>query len=115
MYKRAVVIPIRTETDPQLRNINGKIAGVSAAKPHCDIYAAFSLVAQLAAEAISAAEELQQMPGASVGILQSTLDFWCRVRDVNYAAALACAGGNQTLAEALVTFRFLRNVAGEGV
>jgi len=115
MYKRAVVIPIRTETDPQLRNINGKIAGVSAAKPHCDIYAAFSLVAQLAAEAIDAAEELQQMPGATVDILEPALDFWCRVRDVNYAAAMACAGGNQTLAEALVTFRFLRNVAGEDV
>ena len=113
MYRRAVVIPIRTDTDPQLRSVNGKISQLTALKPWADIYAAFSLTAQLAAEAINAAEELQQMPGASVGILQSTLDFWCRVRDVNYEAALACAGGNQTLADALVTFRFLRNVAGE--
>jgi hypothetical protein len=26
MYKRAVVIPIRTDTDPQLRSVNGKIS-----------------------------------------------------------------------------------------
>jgi hypothetical protein len=25
MYRRAVVIPIRTDTDPQLRSVNGKI------------------------------------------------------------------------------------------
>jgi hypothetical protein len=99
--------------DPQLRAVNGKVAGLTALKPWADIYQAFSLAAQLATEAIEAAEELQQMPGATVRILQPTLDFWCRVRDENYAAAMACAGGNQTLAEALVTFRFLRNVAGE--
>ena len=115
MYRRAVVVPIRADMDPQLRSVNGKIAGLTALKPWADIYAAFSLVAQLAAEAIDAAEELQQMPGATVDILEPALDFWCRVRDVNYAAAMACAGGNQTLAEALVTFRFLRNVAGEDV
>jgi hypothetical protein len=113
MYRRAVVIPIRTDMDPQLRSVNGKISQLTAVKPWADIYAAFSLVAQLAAEAIDAAEELQQMPGASVGILQPTVEFWHRVRDSNYAAALACAGGNETLVEALVTFRFLRNVAGE--
>ena len=113
MYKRAAVIPIRAEMGPQLRSINGKISQLAALKPWADIFQAFSLVVQLAAEAINAAEELQQMPGASVGILQPTVDFWHRVRDSNYAAALACAGGNQTLAEALVTFRFLRNVAGE--
>ena len=113
MYKRAVVIPIRADTDPQLRSVNGKISQLTALKPWADIYAAFSLTAQLAAEAIDAAEELQTMPGASVGILQPTVEFWHRVRDSNYAAALACAGGNQNLADALVTFRFLRNVAGE--
>ena len=114
MYKRAVVIPIRTETDdPQLRSVNGKISQLTAQKPWADVYAAFSLTAQLAAEAINAVEELQQMPGASVSILQSTLDFWCRVRDANYEAAMACAGGNQNLADALVTFRFLRKIAGE--
>jgi hypothetical protein len=113
MYRRAVVIPIRTDMDPQLRSVNGKISQLTAQKPWADIYAAFSLVAQLAAGAIDTAEELQQMPGASVGILQPTLDFWCRVRDSNYAAAMACAGGNQSLAEALVAFRFLVNTAGE--
>jgi len=99
--------------DPQLRSVNGKIAGLTALKPWADIYAAFSLVAQLAAEAIDAAEELQQMPGASVQLLQPTLKFWHQLLDLNYAAALVCAGENHTLAEALVTFRFLRNVAGE--
>jgi hypothetical protein len=113
MSKRAVVIPIRTETDPQLHSVNRKISQLTAQKPWADIYAAFSLTAQLAALGIESVEELQQMPGASVGILQPVLDFWHRVRDSNYAAALACAGGNQTLAEALVAFRFLRNVGGE--
>jgi hypothetical protein len=99
--------------EPRLRVVNGKIAGLTAVKPWADIYQAFSLAAQLATEAIQAAEELQQMPGASVQLLQPTVEFWHQLLDLNYAAALVCAGENQTLAEALVTFRFLRNVAGE--
>jgi hypothetical protein len=97
--------------DPQLQCVNQKIAAL--AKPWADFYAAFSLAARLATEAIEAAEELQQLPGSSVQALQPTLEFWHRVRDYNYATALAVAGGNQSLAEALVTFRFLRNAAGE--
>jgi hypothetical protein len=68
MYRRAVVILIRTEMDPQLRAVNGKIAGLTTLKPWADIYQAFSLAAQLATEAIAAAEELQQMPGANIRI-----------------------------------------------
>ena len=70
--------------------------------------------AHLATEAIEAAEELKAMPGVNVRRFQPALDFWYRVRDYNHAAALAVAGGNETLAEALVTYRFLRTAADEG-
>jgi hypothetical protein len=113
MYKRKTKLQIVPRRDPQLQCVNEKIARLAAVKPWGDVYAAFSLAAQLAAEAIEAAQELQQLPGASVEVLQPTLEFWRRARDYNNAAALAMAGGNQSLAQALVTFRFLQNAAGE--
>lgn len=113
MPKRLPRLQIVHRRDPQTQAVNEKIARLAAVKPWGDVYAAFSLAAHLATEAIEAVEELQQLPGASVGALQPTLQFWYRTRDYNHAAALAVAGGNQTLAEALVTFRFLQNAAGE--
>ncbi len=99
--------------DPQLQCVNEKIARLAAMKPWGDVYGALALAARLADEAIEAAQELQQLPGTSGRVLQPTLQFWYRVRDCNHKAALAVAGGNQSLAEALVAFRFLRNAAGE--
>jgi hypothetical protein len=113
MPKRLPKLQIVRRRDPQTQAVNEKIARLAAVKPWGDIYAAFSLAAHLATEAIEAAEELQQMPGTSAHDIQPTLEFWYRARDYNYAAALAIAGGNQNLAEALVTFRFLQNAAGE--
>jgi hypothetical protein len=113
MPKRLPKLRIVRRRDPQTQAVNEKIARLVAVKPWGDIYAAFSLAAHLATEAIEAATELQQMPGASIREIQPTLEYWHRVRDCNYAAALSVAGGNQTLAEALVTFRFLQN-AGDG-
>jgi hypothetical protein len=95
----------------QLRTVNEKVAGLAAVKPHGDAYAAFSLAAHLAGEAMQAAMELKEMPGADPTSFQSALDFWHRVQDCNRVAALSCAGGSPTLAEALVTFRFLQNIA----
>ena len=51
------VLPRRT---PQLQLINEKIAGLAALKPWNDIYRSFSVAAQLASDAVTAAEELQQ-------------------------------------------------------
>lgn len=51
------------------------------------------------------------MPGTNIRDFQPTLDRWREVRDYNHAAALAIAGGNQTLAEALVTFRLLQGLS----
>lgn len=113
MYKRKTKLRIVPRQDPQLLCVNEKIAGLAAVKPWGDVYAAFSVAAHLATEAIEAAQELQQLPGASVQALKPTVEFWYRVRDYNHAAALAVAGGNQSLAEALVTFRFLQNAADE--
>jgi hypothetical protein len=111
--KRLTNLQIAHRRDPQTQAVNEKIARLVAVKPWGDVYAAFSLAAHLATEAIEAAEELLQMPGTSLREIQPTLEFWHRARDYNYAAALAVAGGNQSLAEALVTFRFLQNAAGE--
>ena len=113
MYKRKTRLWIVPRRDPQLQCVNQKIATLAGVKPWGDVCTAFSLAAQLATEAIEAAKELQQLPGASVQALKPTVEFWYRARDYNHAAALAVAGGNQSLAEALVTFRFLQNAAGE--
>jgi hypothetical protein len=113
MSKRLSQLTLVPRRNPQLHCVNEKIAGLAGVKPWCDPYAAFSLAAHLATEAIEATEELRQMPGVEVRAFQPAADFWHRVRDFNHAAALACAGGNQTLAEALVTFRFLNNCGGD--
>ena len=106
-------IRARTARQSELKCVNEKIAALVAVKPWGNIYAAFSLVAHLATEAIAAAEEMQRTPGANAEAIQPTLEFWHRARDYNYTAALIVAGGNQNLAEALVTLRFLQNAAGE--
>lgn len=114
MPKRATrtVAPVRV---PQLQLMNERIARLAALKPWNDIYRSFSVAAQLASDAVTAAEELQQRPGASSEAIAPVLSFWYRARDYNYAAALAVAGGNQNLAEALVTFRLLQEIAPTGV
>jgi len=63
---------------------NQKIAALAAMKPWAEIYAAFSLAARLAAEAIEATEELQQLPGTSGRALQPTQ---CRSKSSTPAAA----------------------------
>jgi hypothetical protein len=111
MPKRLTRLQIVRRRDPQTQAVNEKIAQLAAVKPWGDVYAAFALAAHLATQAIEAAQELQQMPGASVREIQPTLEFWCKARDFNHTAALAVAGGNQNLAAALVTFRFLQTSA----
>ena len=111
MPKRLAQLTVVPRRTPQLQLINEKIARLAAVKPWNDIYRAFSVAAQLAGDAVTAAEELQQMPGASGEAIAPVLSFWYRARDYNYAAALAVAGGNQNLAEALVTFRLLQTLS----
>jgi hypothetical protein len=99
--------------DPQLVAINAKLARWTT-----DVYATFAHAAYLADAAIAAAQELTQMPGLEAmstdgQALQHTIEFWRRIRDCNGAAALAAAGENESLAEAIVAFRLVQNIAGE--
>jgi hypothetical protein len=57
---------------------------------------------------------LDRCPGVDMKALQPTIKFWKVVRDQSRAAALACVGANHSLAGALVAFRLLRNIGGEG-
>lgn len=97
---------------PQLRCINEKIASLAAIKPFGECYDLFALAAHVAGEAIEAATELQQMPDIDVEAFRDALNFWHRVRDYAGTAALNSAGGNQTLAEALITLKLLRSIGG---
>jgi hypothetical protein len=92
----------------QLRAINEKIAKLAAAKSAGDIRVAFALAAQLATEAVGVTTQLEKIPGIEPRQMQSVLDFWYRLADLARTAALRCVGGNQTLAEATVTFMFLQ-------
>lgn len=107
MHKDSAKLQRAPHQSAQLRSINGQIARLSAVKPYTDIRGTFAFAARLAGDAIAAAEEIQKMPG-DAETFQPTLEFWHRVRDYNYAAALACGGGNQTLAEATVALLFLQ-------
>jgi hypothetical protein len=96
----------------QLACVNRKIAEQITRRSNANVHAIFANAAFLAGEAIAAATELAQIPGTSTKSFAETLEFWHRLRDYAGTAALDCLGGNNTLAEALVTFRFL-NCRGE--
>jgi hypothetical protein len=67
MSKRLSQLTLVPRRNPQLHCVNEKIAGLAAVKPWGDLYAAFSLAAHLATEAIEATEELRQMPRPALG------------------------------------------------
>lgn len=100
--------PPPPDQEPQLRATNEKIAELAALKPYSDIHSAFMSAAQLAMEALSTATELKKMPGIEARQMQLVIDFWYSLADQARTAALACVGGNQTLAEATVAFLFLQ-------
>jgi hypothetical protein len=104
----ATGFPLPPPQETQLRSTNEKIAKLAAAKPPGDIHSAFTVVAQLATEAMGVATQLEKIPGIEPSQMQSVLDFWYRLADLARTAALRCVGGNQTLAEATVTFMFLQ-------
>lgn len=111
MHKNPPQLCVIPKSNSQLQAANERVARLAAVKPYGDAYAAFSLATHLAGDAILAVMELKEMPGADPTSFQSELDFWHRTQHCNRIAALSCAGGSQTLAEALVTFRFLQNIA----
>lgn len=111
MPKHAIAVRTLQPRDPQLQCINEKIARLASRKPAENLYHVFSLAAQVAGDAIEAAEELGQVAGIDARALQDARNFWHRVRDYNGTAALNCVGGNQTLADALITLHLLRNRA----
>jgi hypothetical protein len=75
--------------------------------------AIFALSGQLARQAVDITLELNSCPGVDAEQIQPVLNFWYRLADSARTAALSCAGGSQTLAEALVTYQFLRTLAEE--
>ena len=100
--------PSPPDHEQQLRSTNAKIAELAAAKPYSDIHSAFIFAAHLAMEALSAATELGKMPGIERDQMRLVVDFWYSFADHARTAALACVGGNQTLAQATVAFLFLQ-------
>ena len=110
MYRRAVVIPIRTCSAEQLRSVNQKLTDLSENRPSGDIAEIFALAAYLAGQAVQAAIALQGMPGADRETLLSVIDFWRTVSNHSHSAALACGGDNETLPGALVAFNFIQEL-----
>ncbi len=100
--------PLSPDQEVQLRSTNAKIAELAAVKPYSDIHSAFVFAAHLAMEAVSTATELGKMPGIERDQMRLVIDFWYSLADQARTAALACVGGNQTLAQATVAFLFLQ-------
>lgn len=101
--------PFPPDQEAPLRSTNEKIAKLAAVKPYSDIHSAFVFATHLATEALTAATQLDRMPGIGPGQMQLVIDFWYSLADHARTAALACVGGNQTLAGATVTFLFLQS------
>lgn len=93
----------------QLTLVNEKISRLAQAHPKTSAYTVFMEAARLARRATEIAVDLSDVDGRDVG---PVLDFWRRLSDYAGTAALNCAGGNETLTEALITYQFLR-IAGK--
>ena len=100
MSKKSTRTQVAARRASQLHSLKEEIGQLGARKPGRDIHRSFAVAARLATQAIEAAEDLQRATSANIGSLESTLLFWYRLRDYNYAAALMVAGGNQTLEDA---------------
>jgi hypothetical protein len=99
--------PIALPGDVQLNCVNAHV------NPHSNIYSVFILTGRLARRAVDTALEIQKLPGVEIAQIEPVLNFWYRLADYARTAALNCAGGNQTLAEALITYQFLQTAAEE--
>jgi len=105
--------PITLSRALQLNCVNERIAKLAHANPHNHVYGVFVLAGRLARRAAETALEIQKLPGVEVAQIEPVLNFWYRLSDYAHTAALNCAGGNQTLAEALITYQFLQTAAEE--
>lgn len=100
--------PHPPDQEVPLRSTNEKIAKLAAVSPYSDIHSAFVVAAHLATEALTVATQLEKIPGIEPSQLELVIQFWYALADHARTAALACVGGNQTLAEATVAFLFLQ-------
>jgi len=105
--------PITLSRTLQLSCVNEKIAKLAHVNPHSNVYGVFVLTGRLAHRAVDTALEIQKLPGVEIAQIEPVLNFWYRLSDYARTAALNCAGGNQTLAEALITYQFLQTAAEE--
>lgn len=96
--------------NPSLERINERIAMLTAMTPGSEIRSFFSVAAQLARVATEVSRDIDQFPGLALDELQEALQLWYRLSDYADVVALLCRGGSQTLAEALITLRFLESV-----
>ena len=101
-------LPLPPDHERQLRATNEKIAELAVIKPCSEIHSAFTATAHMAMEALTAATELGKMPGIERDQMRLVIDFWYSFADHARTAALACVGGNETLAEATVAYMFLQ-------
>lgn len=97
----------------RLNAVNARIAELARSNPQSNVYGSFVLVGRLARLAVDTALEVQKLPGVELGPIEPVLNFWYRLADYARTAALNCAGGNQTLAEALITYQFLQTATEE--
>ena len=110
MYHLAIVrTQQEREADCRVKTVNRNIVRLAESPAGASAYLVFATAAKLAGEAVQAAAELRSLHRADAAKFDEVIEFWHRVRDYTGSAALACGGGNQTLAEGLVAFLLLQN------
>jgi len=97
-----------------LNRLNKQIAALTATKPGSDVRAFFSATARLARVATEASSDLDRFPGLNLDEFREALDSWYRLSDYADTLALCCRGGSETIAEALITLRFLESLVTRG-
>jgi hypothetical protein len=97
-----------------LKRINEQIAAITATKPGSEVRAFFNATARLARVATEVSGKLDRFPGLNLDEFREALDLWYRLSDYADTVAWCCRGGSQTIAEALITLRFLESLVPNG-
>ena len=93
-----------------VEEINERIAALTDQGPGSEIPAFFSLAARVARVAAEASCDIDRFPGLDMDEFREALDLWYKVSDYADVIALCCSGRSLSMAQALITLRFLESM-----
>lgn len=107
----ATKLQIVARSEIKLEAVNKRIAAITASGAGNDVRAFFSTIARLARIAAECSKDIDsRFPELDLVEFEEALNGWYRVADRADAIVLCCRGESPTVAEGLITLRFLESL-----